>query len=141
MAKRSTWSRMHAFKKVTMAILAATALFTGCIARSAEPVSGKLYVTSEGDVIGFRTDGKTAVEMNGNPGVAYAGQAIYFGADGNSPRTECTYKQGGAKIALTCEGAAEAVFMVNNDGSLTGPPEGMWKQTAFAYLKLLKQKK
>jgi len=99
-----------------------------------ESVSGKLYVTSAGDLIKFWDNG-IAVEINGEFGVVYAGQAIYFGEDGHSPRTQCPYKQDGAKITLTIkDDGTTAVFTVNKDGSLTGPPEGIWGHTAFASL-------
>lgn len=119
-------------------MLVATALVTGSIAYAAQPVSGKVYETSVGDIIAFRKDGKTAVELNGKAGLAYPGQAIYFGEDGTSPRTECTYKQDGAKITVTCDGVAGAIFTVNKNGSLTGPLEGMWEHTEFEHLKLNK---
>jgi len=45
---------------------------------------------------------------------------------------EGTFKQVGNKVTLTLDGE-EIVFTVNEDGSLTGPPEG--------FLSLLKKKK
>jgi len=119
----------------SVAFVAALAIFIPSC--GAQTVTGKTYVTSEGDTIIFQANGK-ATERNGSPGVAYAGQAIYFGEDGRSPRTDCTYSQSGKKIDLACEEGAKAVYTVNADGSLTGPPEGMWKHTAFAHLVLKK---
>ena len=101
-------------------------------------VSGKIFKDSQGDQIAFAKNGR-AVEANGNRGMAYAGQAIYFGEDGHTPRTECTYNQDGVKITLKCEPGTEVVFTVNKDGSLSGPPEGMWGETAFAHLVPIKQ--
>jgi hypothetical protein len=100
-------------------------------------VAGKGYKTSAGDIITFREDGKTAAEVNAVVNgmvVSYAGQAIYFGEDGQHPRVECTYTQDGNKITLTTVGIAGVVFTVNKDGSLTGPPEGMWKHDTFSHL-------
>jgi hypothetical protein len=37
--------------------------------------------------------------------------------------TPCTYAQNGKTVALTCEGD-KTDFTVNDDGSLTGPPNG-----------------
>jgi hypothetical protein len=45
-----------------------------------------------------------------------------------------SYTQDGDKIALTCEGAAKTIFTVNDDGSLAGPPEGLYAHKAFAHL-------
>ena len=100
-------------------------------------VAGKMYKTAAGDIIFFRKDGKTAAEVNAVANgmvVSYAGQAIYFGEDGQHPRVECTYTQDGNTITLTTEGIAGAVFTVNKDSSLTGPPEGLWKHDSFAHL-------
>jgi len=96
-----------------------------------------MYKTAAGDIIFFRKDGKTAAEVNAVANgmvVSYAGQAIYFGEDGQHPRVECTYTQDGNTITLTTEGIAGAVFTVNKDSSLTGPPEGLWKHDSFAHL-------
>ncbi len=97
-------------------------------------VSGKVYVTSAGDWIKFWDNG-IAVEINGEFGVMYAGQSIYFGEDGHSPRTQCPYKQDGATITMTIkDDGTAAVFTVNKDGSLTGPPEGIWGHKAFMHM-------
>lgn len=106
-------------------------------------VAGKIYRTSAGDMIIFRKDGKTAAEINAVVNgmvVSYAGQAIYFGEDGQHPRVECNYTQDGNKITLTTEGVTGALFMVNKDSSLTGPPEGLWKHDAFAHLEPMPEK-
>jgi hypothetical protein len=100
---------------------------------AAESVTGRTYVTSDGDTIVFQANGR-ATERNGNPGIAYAGQAIFFGADGRSPRTACTYTQNENKIALACDEGAKAVYTINTDGSLEGPTAGMFRHTAFAHL-------
>lgn len=117
---------------VSAALVVATALLSaGC---SVKAVSGKTYVTSDGDTITFFSDGKAA-ERNGNRGVIYAGQMVAFGADGASPATPCTYNQNGDKLTLNCGEGVNVVFTVNNDGSLTGPPTGMFQHTAFAHLR------
>jgi len=100
---------------------------------AAESVVGRTYMTSDGDTIAFQANGR-ATERNGNPGIAYAGQAIFFGADGRSPRTACTYNQNENKIALACEEGAKADYSFSADGSLEGPPTGMFRHTAFAHL-------
>jgi hypothetical protein len=124
----------------TLNLCAATALFfalivtAGCGARK---VSGNLYVTSAGDMIKFFNNGK-AVEVNGMFGMIYPRQSVYMGEDGMSPRTNCTYKQAGVNVTLTCDGGERADFTVNADGSLNGPPEGMWGDAAFSHLNLKK---
>jgi hypothetical protein len=103
-------------------------------------VSGKKYVTSAGDSIVFHGDG-TATERNGKNVMAYAGQAIngVVRADGsNNLHTDCTYKQNGDKVTLTYDQGVKAVFTVEIDGSLTGPPAGIWGQKAFAHMVLKK---
>jgi hypothetical protein len=96
-------------------------------------VFGKTYVTSGGDTIQFHSDG-TATERNGNPGVAYAGQAVSFDDAGMPAGTACKYNQNADKITLTCEEGAQAVYTVNDDGSLAGPPAGLYGHPAFAHL-------
>lgn len=109
-------------------------------AEKANPtVWGKIFKNSQGDQIAFAKNGR-AVEANGNAAMAYAGQAVYFGEDGHTPRTECTYTQDGVKITLKCEPGTQTVFTVNKDGSLSGPPEGIWGQKAFAHLVPFKQR-
>ncbi|MGH9344902.1 MAG: peptidoglycan-binding domain-containing protein [Terriglobia bacterium] len=100
---------------------------------AANGVYRKIYVTSAGDVIAFLAGGR-AIELNGSFGVAYANQAIYFGADGNHPRTECTYSEDRDRVTLVCPDGQNAVYTVNRDGSLTGPPAGLWGERAFAHL-------
>jgi hypothetical protein len=119
----------------SLLVICAVATTYGTGARS---LQGKIYATSAGDRIAFFDNGR-AVEVNGNIGMAYAGQSVYFGEDGRSPRTECTYKQDGDKISLSCEGE-KGVFTMNPDGSLTGPTEGMWKHKDFAHLTEVKKK-
>jgi hypothetical protein len=116
---------------------------------SAEPqpkgfqVVGATYVTAEQDRVIFGPGGR-AVELNGAFGMAYPGQSIYFGADGKTPRTECKYDQTDDKVTLACDalgGAnpnARAVYTVNADGSLSGPPAGLWGHAAFAHMTLKK---
>lgn len=108
------------------------------VSSTTNTVTGRIFEDSQGDEIAFTKNGR-AVEANGNRGMAYAGQAIYFGEDGNTPRTECTYNQDGINITLTCEPDTRAVFRINKDGSLSGPPEGMWGQSVFAHLVPMKQ--
>jgi uncharacterized Zn-binding protein involved in type VI secretion len=103
-------------------------------------VSGKTYVTLAGDSIVFHGDG-TATERNGKNVMAYAGQAIngVVRANGsNNLHTDCTYKQNGDMVILTYDRGAKVVFKVEIDGSLSGPPAGIWGQKAFAHLVLKK---
>lgn len=100
---------------------------------AAESVTGKTYMTSEDDMIEFGRNGR-AVEINGNPGVAYAGQMVSFDGAGRLAGTPCTYNQDGEKVTLRCEPGATAVYTVSGDGSLQGPPAGMYKHPAFAHL-------
>jgi hypothetical protein len=97
-------------------------------------LSGKTYATSDGDTIAFRAQGK-ATETNGVRGSMYPYQDAVFGAGGFAS-SDCTYIQNGAKINLTCAAAKEmtVVYTVNKDGSLTGPPEGMYGHAAFAHV-------
>lgn len=128
------------------ALLLSSMLVVGCgvVGKiSTQTLLGKTFVNSQGDKIAFLKNGR-AVELN-HPGGIYPGQSVYFGEDGNHPRTECTYNQDGVSITLTC-GEKEngekvkAVFTVNKDGSLSGPLEGMWGESAFAHLLPIKQK-
>jgi hypothetical protein len=101
---------------------------------TANGVFGKTYVNSDGDTITFRAQGK-ATETNGVRGTMYPFQSAVFGSGGFA-FSDCTYIQNGAKINLTCEAAQEmtVIYTVNKDGSLTGPPEGIYGHAAFAHL-------
>ena len=115
----------------TAAFLAATSIFINrCAAQS---VIDKTYATSDGDLMKFFSNG-IVVEANGAFGVVYPGQEVFMGQDGRSPRTQCTYKQNDDKIVLTCPHVEPTTFTVNKDGTLTGPPEGLWQHAAFAHL-------
>jgi peptidoglycan hydrolase-like protein with peptidoglycan-binding domain len=106
---------------------------------AAEPPAslvGKRYQTSESDIIFFLKDGDAA-ERNGHFGVLYARQAVSFDSNGRNPTTWCKYQQEKNKITLTCDSEV-GEFTINKDGSLTGPPEGMWGHEAFARLTELK---
>jgi hypothetical protein len=143
---------------VTAAFVAATAIFlAGC---SAMKVSGKTYLTADGDKIEFRDKGK-ALETNGIPRIIYHNQyetcgnvhiihtnsedspTMFQCRDSTSGRAEaaffdCSYSLDGDKLNLNCPGAEGTPFTVNKDGSLTGPPAGMWGHAAFAHLVLKK---
>src|SRR5665213_1208109 len=97
-------------------------------------VSGKTYVDEEGNAIAFHARGK-ATETNGRVGFMYPHQSAIFGNNGRAV-SECTYSQTGSKVNLSCEAAEEMklVYTVNKDGSLTGPPEGMYGHASFARL-------
>jgi peptidoglycan hydrolase-like protein with peptidoglycan-binding domain len=96
----------------------------------------KRYVTSESDIVFFLKDGGAA-ERNGHFGVLYARQSVAFDSNGQNPTTWCKYQQEQKKVTLTCD-SEKAQFTINGDGSLTGPPEGMWGHAAFARLTELK---
>lgn len=98
-----------------------------------QSVAGKTYVTPERDIIFFAKNGR-ALERNGNPTIAYAGQMIAFDNAGQLAGTPCDYKQDGDKISLTCGEGAKADYEIAADGSLQGPSEGMFKHPAFAHL-------
>lgn len=101
-----------------------------------ESLIGKRYQTSESDIVFFLKDGDAA-ERNGHYGVAYARQTISFDSNGQNPTTWCKYQQEQNNVSLTCD-SEKAEFTINRDGSLTGPPEGMWGEAAFARLTELK---
>jgi hypothetical protein len=103
---------------------------TSIHAEDSMDVTGKTYVTSDHDMIKFFDNGM-AVELNGNRGMIYPKQAIYFGEDGRSPRTVCKFKREQNTVALDCSGT-KAVFTVNPDGSLSGPTDGIWGHKSFA---------
>ena len=98
-----------------------------------ESLVGKRYVTSEHDRLFFLKDGDVA-ERNGNYGVVYANQAVAFDGNGQNPTAWCKYQQEQNKVTITCDHGVTAEFTINRDGSLTGPAEGMWGETAFANL-------
>jgi hypothetical protein len=106
---------------------------------AAPRVGGKTYLDAKNDEIIFLAGGR-AVELNGVSGIAFAGQSIYFGEDGKSPRTECKYNQSGDHVTLACDVMGQSmvnariVYTVGADGSLTGPPSGMWGEAQFSHL-------
>ena len=119
--------------------LAVSAVFllatTVCLANDdANGVAGKTYVNSDGDTIAFYAHGK-AKETNGVGGTMYSYQSGMFRNSGFFS-SDCTYSQNGNKVDLTCEGAKheKVAYAVNGDGSLTGPPTGMYGHKAFAHL-------
>ena len=104
-------------------------------ARSAlESVEGKVFSTAEGDVVIFGANGR-ALERNGNMGVAYSGQVISFDGEGRLSGTPCSYRQTGEKVALRCQESASAGYTLTGDGTLEGPPAGMFGHSAFARMK------
>ena len=113
---------------------------TGCHFKGAgfpdkTEVIGNTYATSAGDTIKFLDNGR-AVEINGKPAI-YRDQMVDFDSTGRYAQTECTYKQDGRNVTLTCEPKTDAVFTVNADGSLTGPPGGLWGHPVFSQMVLV----
>jgi hypothetical protein len=88
---------------VTLAAVAvASAMAAGC----GSSVQGNTYVGAGNTVqIEFQSGGK-----------AYASLGPIT--------SNCTYTQDGKTVALTCEGVKETLT-VNDDGSLSGPPNGL----------------
>jgi hypothetical protein len=123
--------RNVAWRIASMMLLAIAGALVGCGSKS---IVGKTYETTDGDTIAFQSDGK-ATERNGDRGSMYAGQAISMDSAQNGS-TPCTYTQDSGKVTLACAGAKDekAVYTVNDDGSLTGPPDGIWGQKAFAHM-------
>jgi hypothetical protein len=56
---------------------------------------------------------------------------VAFQSDGNATaslggvNSNCTYTEDGKTVTLTCEGGEPATLTINDDGSLSGPPDGM----------------
>jgi hypothetical protein len=81
--------------------------------------------------VGFTLEscGEASVEgstYEGNGGVVKiefqsSGKASAWMGPVSSP---CTYDQSGKTVTLSCQGDKD-VFIVNDDGSLSGPPNGM----------------
>src|SRR5258706_12495101 len=94
-------SRLHGS---TMAgLITLSILVVGC---GSSKVDGNTY-QNNGSVVQleFRSGGKAFVSMG--------------------PRTQtCTYNQNSKTVTLLCE-REKTVFTVEDDGSLTGPPDGM----------------
>ncbi len=89
-------------RNIVMA-LAAVALLAACGKSS---VAGSTYAGANGAIkIEFQSGGKAAVTI--------AGQAA-----------DCTYDEQGKSITITCQGQP-AVFTQNDDGTLSGPDNGM----------------
>ena len=118
----------------------------GC---GSKTVAGRTYVTANEDTIEFGNDGK-AVETNGDPQFLYPGQKVALGStplanntsrdfklsDGQTGGAVCTYRQDRAQLTLTCDDGETTIFVVDKDGSLNGPPEGMWGHAVFAHMTL-----
>ena len=95
MTKANIWNAALAF--------AAIALLAACGKSS---VAGSTYADGNGALkIEFQSGGKAAVTVAGQP-------------------ADCTYDEQGKSITVTCQGQP-AVFTQNDDGSLSGPPDGM----------------
>ena len=85
-------------------------------------------------MIVYLLEGRRRGRENGNYGVVYANQAVAFDGNGQNPTAWCKYQQEQNKVTITCDHGVTAEFTINRDGSLTGPAEGMWGETAFANL-------
>jgi hypothetical protein len=84
-------------------------------------------------------DNGEAREINGAFGTLYGGQSMDFDSNGMPEPTECKYSQKADKVTLNCDGVEGAIFTVNKDHSLTGPPEGLWHHTAFSHMTEMKK--
>jgi hypothetical protein len=62
----------------------------------------------------------------------YPHQGADVDANGR-PSTACNYTLSGNKLSLTCDEGAKAVFKIADNGSLVGPPTGMYNHPAFAH--------
>jgi len=121
-------------------------LLAGC---GAKKVVGKTYVNDDGDSFEFRSDGK-AVEANWDPMVVYPGQQTMLGTiplvnttgkdfkigTGKAADTECTYSQERDQVVITCARGQKITYVIDSDGVLAGPPEGIWGHAVFARLTL-----
>ena len=82
--------------------LGASLVLAGC----GKSVSGSTYEGGGGAVkIEFQSDGKAVMSIG-------------------PLATGCTYTENSKLVTLTCEGQP-ATLTINDDGSLSGPPEGM----------------
>jgi major membrane immunogen (membrane-anchored lipoprotein) len=83
--------------------IATAALLAGCGKSS---IAGSTYSGANGAIkIEFQSGGKAVVTMAGQAG-------------------DCTYAEENKSITITCQGQP-AVFTKNDDGSLSGPADGM----------------
>jgi hypothetical protein len=121
-------------------------LLAGC---GAKKVVGKTYVNDDGDSFEFRADGK-AVETNWDPVVVYPGQETMLGTiplinttgkdfkigTGKAAGTDCSYTQDRDQVVVTCARGVKITYVIDSDGALTGPPEGIWGHAVFSHLTL-----
>jgi hypothetical protein len=121
-------------------------LLTGC---GVKKVAGKTYVNEDGDSFEFRSDGK-AIETNWDPMVVYPGQETMLGTiplinttgrdfkigSGKAAGTECSYIQNRDQVSVSCARGVKITYVLDSEGSLTGPPEGIWGHAVFSRLKL-----
>jgi hypothetical protein len=76
------------------------------LASCGKSVSGSAYEGVGGGVsIEFQSGGKAVASLGG-------------------VKSDCTYTEDSKTVTLTCEGQP-AVLTINDDGSLSGPPDGM----------------
>jgi hypothetical protein len=76
------------------------------LASCGKSVSGSTYEGAGGGVtIEFQSGGKAVTSLGG-------------------VKSDCTYTEDSKTVTLTCEGQP-AVLTINDDGSLSGPPDGM----------------
>lgn len=88
-------------------LVAAVSFACSAIAAESKAVGSKLRGTYQ------NSDGMTLVEFQ-------TGGKAFFSFHGLTQ--ECTHKQDGKRIVLTCDGE-ETAFTVADDGALAGPPE------------------
>jgi hypothetical protein len=86
---------------ITLA-LAASLILNAC----GKSVSGNTYAGADGVTVAFQSGGKATTALGGI-------------------KSDCTYTEDGKTVSLTCEGGEPAALTINDDGSLSGPPDGM----------------
>ena len=88
--------------RVAAIILGAGLILAGC----GKSVAGSTYEGGGGAVkIDFQSGGKAVMSIG-------------------PLATDCTYTEDSKSVTLTCQGQP-AVLTINDDGSLSGPPDGM----------------
>ena|SRR5258706_5665670 len=96
-------SILHRVRFITLA-LAASLILSAC--GKSVSVSGNTYEGAGGGfTVEFQSGGKAVTTIAG-------------------AKADCTYTEDSKSVTLTCEGQP-AVLTINDDGSLSGPPDGM----------------